>query len=69
MKPALRAEGVTYRRGATALVFRADTKLGGCAVGDLDPRHAGNEIASVALQTNGTQAGTRLLADIQKEQQ
>jgi len=31
------------------IAFQADTKLGGCDVGDLDPRHAGNEIAAVAV--------------------
>lgn len=37
------------QRWTAAIAFQADTKLGGCAVGDLDPRHAGNEIAAVAL--------------------
>ncbi len=29
---------------SATIVFEVDDKLGGCAVGDLDPRHAGNEI-------------------------
>jgi len=33
----------------TAIAFQADTKLGGCDVGDLDPRYDGREIAAVAV--------------------
>lgn len=30
------------------IAWQGDTKLGGCAVGDFDPRHAGHEIALVS---------------------
>jgi hypothetical protein len=36
-------------RWEATIAFQADTKLGGCAVGDLDSRYAGNEIAAVAV--------------------
>lgn len=32
---------------SATIAFQAETKLGGCAVGDLDERHPGNEIVAV----------------------